>query len=310
VAAGIRSGNPDALVAAGETAHRGLDGPSRNGFQASHSPARFAELLSRVRPRIRFDAWAHHPYPLDPRRAPAGQGSWPDVTMPQVARFRAAVAEWFDRPGLPLWISEFGYQTRTGAAGGVTPAAQARYLAWAFRAARSDPGVRMFVWFVLRDRGNVPWKGGLQGEGGRPRPGFAHFNAMAHRVDARNPVQSVRTERPNPLVTVPMRRLGWFDEPGANVGLTYSVFRAGRLVVVGQTGAPLRREATVAFRPLFWPVAGNRYVLFVRAEDIHGNVVRSRAELVPLGDGHPPPWWAGGTCPPAAPVADAVGRHC
>src|SRR5438105_2258014 len=48
--AGIKAGSPQALVAIGETASR-------------HAPAAFMEAVARARPDLRFDAWAHHPYP-------------------------------------------------------------------------------------------------------------------------------------------------------------------------------------------------------------------------------------------------------
>jgi hypothetical protein len=290
-AAGIRSANPYALVAAGETAHHGIDRPRRkSGFQASHSPARFAELVSQVRPQIRFDAWSHHPYPLNPKRAPKGQGVWPDVSMPQLEQFRASLERWFKHPGLPLWITEFGYQTTPGSANGVTPAAQARYLNWAFNAARADPNVKMFVWFVFRDRANVPWKGGLESDGGNRKAGFASFEIAAHTVDARNPVTYVRTDQPNPRVTVPVLQLGWYDAPGAEVGISYELLSARRLVVADQVGVRLGRDMTVRFRPRVWPAPGKHYLLRIRAQDVHGNTVYSRVKLVPIGKGGPPPW--------------------
>jgi hypothetical protein len=56
---GIKQANPKALVAIGETSSHGRDRPSRGSVQDSHSPARFARLLSEQRPRLRFDAWGH-----------------------------------------------------------------------------------------------------------------------------------------------------------------------------------------------------------------------------------------------------------
>jgi hypothetical protein len=306
-AAGIRSVNPDAVIAAGETSHRGIDGPARSGFQASHSPARFAELVSRLRPRLEFDAWAHHPYPVDPTRSPAGQGTWPDVSIPQLPRFEEQLAVWFGRP-VPLWVSEFGYQARPAAEAGVPPSAQAANLRWTLNALRADPNVQMFVWFVLRDRSNVPWKGGLENERGAARPGFSAFAAAARAVDPRNAVAGVRTERPDPHVTVPVRRLGWYDAPGAPIGVSYSIYRAGRLVARAQPQVPLLRDGTIDVPLWFWPVAGLRYSLVLRAEDEHGNVVNARLELVPLGNGGPPPWQP--RDPVGCPLVDAVVPTC
>jgi cellulase (glycosyl hydrolase family 5) len=289
-AAGIRSGSPDALVAAGETAHRGLDGPARLDFQASHSPARFAELVSQSWPRIRFDAWAHHPYPLDPQQEPGEQGAWPQVTIPQLGEFRAALGDWFDQPDLPLWVTEYGYQTEP-APGGVPPVAQARYLQTALEIVRADPNVRMFVWFVLRDREDMSWKGGLVTENGAARPGLRSFSSAARKVDARNPVVVVLTDRPNPRVVVPVVRLRAYDPPGTRLGAVYRVYRGRRLVAVGTPEVALRREGRIRLKLRFWPTPGRRYVVRLRVEDVHGNVVRSRVVLVPLG--RQPPMLAG-----------------
>jgi voltage-gated potassium channel Kch len=196
--------------------------------------------------------------------------------MPQIEQFRASLERWFDRPGLPLRITEFGYQTTPGSDAGVAPGDQARYLGWAFEAARADPKVQMFVWFVFRDRANVPWKGGIETERGRRKAGFASFSAGAHAVDARNPIAYVPTDRPYPLVTVPVTRLGWYDAPGAEVGISYRLLRAHRLVAAEQIGVRLRRDVTVRFRPRVWPVAGLRYVLRIRAEDVQQRGVVAR----------------------------------
>ena len=281
-AAGIRSGSPDALVAAGETAHRGLDGPAGPDFQASHSPARFAELVSLVWPRIRFDAWAHHPYPLDPRQEPEEQGAWPQVTIPQLGQFRAALAGWFDQSDLPLWVTEYGYQSAP-APGGVLPEAQARYLETALEIVRADPNVRMFVWFVLRDRADMSWKGGLVTESGAARPGLSSFSTAARSLDPRNPVVIVHTDRPNPRVVVPVVRLRAYDPPGTRLGVVYRVYRGLKLVALGTPEVSLRHDGRIRVKLLFWPTLGRRYAVRLRVEDVHGNVVRSRVVLVPLG---------------------------
>src|SRR5687767_5207393 len=76
---GVKQGNPEALVAIGETSPRGHDMPSRGTVQDSHSPARFARLLSEEQPRVRFDAWAQHPYPPRTNVAPDSRVRWPRV---------------------------------------------------------------------------------------------------------------------------------------------------------------------------------------------------------------------------------------
>ena len=67
--AGIKAGNPRSLVAMGETSARGTDNPK--GVRPVHSPGRFVEELARANPRLRFDAWSHHPYPFTPNLKPS-----------------------------------------------------------------------------------------------------------------------------------------------------------------------------------------------------------------------------------------------
>ena len=59
--AGLKAGSPRALVAIGETSPRGSD--RATGIRPTHSPGKFAELVAKANPRLRFDAWAHHPSP-------------------------------------------------------------------------------------------------------------------------------------------------------------------------------------------------------------------------------------------------------
>ena len=68
---GIKAGNSRALVGIGETSARGRDKfLGKQGTQETESPGKFAELLSKQRPLLRFDAWSHHPYPTSINAAP------------------------------------------------------------------------------------------------------------------------------------------------------------------------------------------------------------------------------------------------
>ena len=61
--AGIKAGNPPAKVAVGSTSSAGRDKPLA-GKSETHSPGRFAQLVAAANPRLKFDAWAQHPYPV------------------------------------------------------------------------------------------------------------------------------------------------------------------------------------------------------------------------------------------------------
>jgi hypothetical protein len=210
---GVKRGNADALVAIGETSAHGHDAPGREGIQDSHSPVRFARLLSEQKPRVRFDAWAIHPYPLYPAAGPAGRIRWPGVGMTSLGRFGRALDRWFDRQDVPIWVTEYGFQTRPAAPVGVTLAQQARFAAETLRLAASNPRVRMLVWFVLRDRRGEPWQSGLIDAEGQPKPALGRFAAAARRLDAQDPVVPRGVKR----VRVPALELAYYIPAGTSI---------------------------------------------------------------------------------------------
>ena len=71
--AGIKAGNPQAKVAVGSTSSAGRDKPLA-GKSATHSPGRFAQLVAAANPRLKFDAWAQHPYPVPANQKPEPEG--------------------------------------------------------------------------------------------------------------------------------------------------------------------------------------------------------------------------------------------
>jgi hypothetical protein len=181
--AGIKRADPDALVAIGETSAHGQDAPSRDRIQDSHSPGRFAHLLAEVRPKIHFDAWAQHPYPTRPGRPPDAHVHWPGMGLSSIGRFGDALDDWFGRSNIPLWLTEYGHETRPEDPFGVSRSTQARFAREALSLAADDSRVRMFVWFVLRDTPGNPWQSGLIDDTGQPKPALAAFSREARRVD-------------------------------------------------------------------------------------------------------------------------------
>ncbi len=185
---GIKDANHEALVAIGETSAHGRDAPSRDRIQDSHSPVRFARLLAKANPRLKFDAWAQHPYPPRPSLSPSAEVRWPRVGLSNLNRFGRALDAWFNRPGVPLWITEYGLETRPADSHGIPQALQARYGPDALRIASALPRVRMFVWFVFHDRSETPWQSGLIATDGRAKPALAAFSRAARRLSVREPL--------------------------------------------------------------------------------------------------------------------------
>ncbi len=151
-------------------------------IQDSHSPARFARLLAEQRPRLDFDAWGHHPYPVRGHLPPDRASHWPAVTLPSLERFGRALDRWFDRTEAPIWITEYAYETTPAEPRGVSPQLQATFAAQALELAAALERVRLFVWFTFRDDHTNAWQSGLLDEAGRPRPLYESFAAAISGV--------------------------------------------------------------------------------------------------------------------------------
>ena len=106
---GIKAGDPNAVVAAGETSNRGRNEP--NGGFGSVAPATFAELVAKADPKLPFVAWATHPVPSIYTLGPTQKVVYPNVGFSTINRFGADLAKWFKRP-VPIWVTEYGEQTK------------------------------------------------------------------------------------------------------------------------------------------------------------------------------------------------------
>jgi Cellulase (glycosyl hydrolase family 5) len=179
---GIKAANPDALVAIGETGSHGADVP-RGGGQDRHSPARFAQLLSRQQPRLEFDAWAHHPYPIRSSAPPDKPSVWPHVvTLTSLPRFVEALDRWFAQENTPLWVTEFAYEAAPAEPAGVSEDVQAEYAARSLALAAEVPQVTLFIWFPFADHESNRWQSGLLDADGEPRSAYERFTEAVHEL--------------------------------------------------------------------------------------------------------------------------------
>ena len=244
---GIKAGNARALVGMGETSARGTDNP--NGARPVHSPGRFLEALARANPRLKFDAWAHHPYPFRPNLRPSQKVLWPNVTLGSLPELESNLQRLFKRKSVPIWVTEYGHETRPQDAFGVPYSQQAAYLRQAIAIARTYPFVSMFIWFVYQDDAGQPWESGLYTRTGSNKGSSpSRFSAAARPLDARNFVLPLRRGTATPLVTLYTRRFCVVDRMGETIGVTWRVRLAGRLMRVGQQSAPLQANCTVNVR--------------------------------------------------------------
>jgi Glycosyl hydrolase catalytic core len=278
--AGIKAGNRSAKVAIGETSPRGSDRPT--GIRPIHSPGKFAELVAKANPRLRFDAWSHHPYPSTPNMPPSQLVKWPNVSLKSLPRLQSSLKTWFKRRNVEIWVTEYGHQTKPPERFGVPPARQAAYVRQSLAIARSFPFVTMFIWFVYQDDQGQPWESGLYTQSGvRKSASPSRFAAMARPLDPRNGVYAFRPGTTTPLVTLHVRKYCTKDPAGTPIGMTWRVFRAGRLFQVGQQTSALRSDCTITAR-LRIPGGVKRrtsYVATFDMNDINGTVLQRRLTI-------------------------------
>jgi hypothetical protein len=141
--AAIHAAIRGAQVAGGGTAPRGSTGGVSpvawiTGMHAAHA---------------RLDAYAHNPYPLDPKRETpltGGCGQCTTITMATIGRLVSLVGR--DFPRARIWLTEYGYQSNPpDRLLGVSLALQARYVGEGAYAAYRTPKVDMLIHFLYRD---------------------------------------------------------------------------------------------------------------------------------------------------------------
>ncbi len=142
---GVRAGDPEAKVIAGETS------PTGENSRLRTSPQRFARQMRAAGAAEHFDVFAHHPYP--------GAGNrlvFPDAMPRDPSRtvWLANLGTLLDVfPGKPFYLTEFAYPTAPSNLYGiwVSQARQAAYLRAAFRVAARYDRVQLLAWFPRKD---------------------------------------------------------------------------------------------------------------------------------------------------------------
>jgi hypothetical protein len=139
--AGVKQGDPGAVVIAGATAPRGAD----DAF--STIPQTFARYLRDHGADRYFDGYSCHIYPWGP---PGGRTwhPWSAVALGNLGDLLRLF------PGKPFYVTEFGYSTKKPSGLGfvVSKADQARYLSEAYAVAdRRFPQVKAILWFMVSD---------------------------------------------------------------------------------------------------------------------------------------------------------------
>lgn len=274
--AGIKAGNPRALVAIGSTSSNGRD-RKVPGQTDTVRPGTFMQLLAKASPRLRFDAWAQHPYPFPVNQAPTQRTRYPNVTFSTLGRFGRDLDASFKRKNIPIWITEYGNETKPGEPKGVTEAQQAAYLPQAIALAKKDPRIPMFIWFVMQDSNGSPWQSGIYRQNRTPKPAQPRFAAAAQPLSPVNGKVSVKGGTTSPTVTVSLRSFCANNGPGTPVGMTIRTTLGGQLVQVSQQSTPLLLDCTVPARvDGLRVVKGRTYTVTVEANTATtANVIRT-----------------------------------
>jgi len=279
---GIIEGNPGALVAIGETSNRGHNHPTEPAISDSVAPATFAHLVAQANPHLKFAAWSEHPYPfIGPNIGPEQKASYPNVELTNLGQFAASLKQWFHRT-VPIWITEWGEQTKPQyPQGGVSYAKQAADAKEALDIAAKTPDVEMFIWFILRDSTSQTWFSGLETASGAKKPAYAAFASQAKNIDGQTQLVNPRASSFKVKLDVPF--IAYHAKPGSPVGVTYLVLSGKNdksAAAQGQPRVELAADETVTFTVKFKPAKGALYPMKVVVNDREGQAVTRWVELV------------------------------
>jgi hypothetical protein len=268
--AGVKAGNPLAKVAIGETSARGRDKRVK-GLSDTHSPGRFAELVAKANRKLRFDAWAHHPYPFNPNSAPSQVVKWPNVSLGSLPQFNKSLKRWFRGRAFSIWVTEYGHQTRPQDRFGVPYSTQATYIKSSLKLARNYPFVGMFIWFVYQDDPGQPWESGLYTSSGTAKnPSPSRFSSSARPLDARNAVFTFKRGTRSPQVLVAARKYCSGHAAGAMIDVSWRVTRGSSQVATGSQPTALRTDCTLPVRLGFTVAKGQKYTATFTLSDGNG----------------------------------------
>jgi hypothetical protein len=279
--AGIKAGNSRAQVAIGETSPRGRQRPlGSSTTQDTIAPGLFAKIVSAAPgPHVRFDAWAHHPY-SGLGQGPTAKVAFPNVNLTQLPVFEKKLDQWFKRKGIPIWVTEYGFETKPGEPKGVTVAKQALYTKQALAYARDDPNVDMFIWFIFRDDPTSTWQSGLETENNTRKPAFATFTKGARALDVRSPLQHMKPGASNPVLRIPVWEFAARDGVGAKLGATVSVTYRGRSIAASQPTSAIGIDGYASFKiPIVKAQKNGLYVVYLKIGDANGNQANRVAEI-------------------------------
>jgi hypothetical protein len=176
--AALHAVSPSVRVAGGVTGPRA----GANGL----SPIAFLRGMRAAGAKL--DAYAHNPYPEQPRRETPTSGGCrycATITMATLDKLLREVQKAW--PGKHIWLTEYGYQTNPpDRLLGVSYAKQARYIGEGALRAFQAPRVDMLIHFMVRDDNNPSgWQSGFFTVGGKTKPAYDAFRFPLAQVSRR-----------------------------------------------------------------------------------------------------------------------------
>ena len=277
---GLKAGNGKALVAVGETSSHGRDKP-KQGQTDTVAPATFMKGVAKANKKLKFDAWAHHPYPYPVSLSPTQKVRYPNVMLSTMPQFEKDLDTAFGRKNIPVWITEYGDETKPGEPHGVTEAQQAKYLPEAISIAKKDPVVSMFVWFTFRDSAGNPWQSGIYRASGSAKPAQPKWASAAKPLSMVNGKSSFKGGTKNPTLTVYLREFCANNPIGTQVGANVRTLLGGKTVQTATPTAPLAIDCTIPVRLTGLTVAkGKTYTVQIDANTAAGSAASRTITVV------------------------------
>jgi hypothetical protein len=200
----------------------------------------------------RLDAYAHNPYPLDPKRETPLTGGCTHcatITMATIGRLVTLIGR--DFPSARIWLTEYGYQSNPpDRLLGVPLALQARYIGEGAYAAYRTPKVDLLIHFLYRDEPNIArFQSGLVTVTNAVKPAYAAYQLPLAQISGsmlwgqlRAPaagstarIERLVGERWETLATVHAGARGYFRWNGTLVRGTQVRVRAGSVVSAALT---------------------------------------------------------------------------
>ena len=199
---------PAAKVAIGETSAQGRDKPLA-GVSADGLAGDVREAALAKQPGLKFDAWAHHPYPTSPSAKPLEKVRYPNVTLSTLPHVREGPEE-----VVPPRGADLDHRVRPRDEAGRAAGRHARPAGGVREAgadvAKNDPNVQMFIWFTFRDSVGQPVAERPRADRrARTSRAYATF-VVARAADRRHDDARSRPARPS-RVTMYVPYLAFYD---------------------------------------------------------------------------------------------------